>query len=216
MPSRQGPSRVTQGPSRGAQGVSPTYSPQTTTYSPQPLQHRVIEDLRWASLLSERPSCIPASRPKGAKAAGLRFEKALSRHLSGSLHGKWFEFEDRNGHGYCQTDIIYVFHTPITPYAVIIEVKYTLVPGAHTKLQHLYLPIVSAALRMPSVGVVAVKNLDPRFRRGRIYTDLPSAVQAACTNSFPSLIQWSGQALLPSQQSAKPLAQSQSRRIKAA
>jgi hypothetical protein len=155
---------------------------------------RVIEDLKYAILMPHKPECIPVSRPKGAKAAGLRFERSLAKHLKGSLHGRWFEFEDQNGHGYCQTDVIYVFRPR---FAVVIEVKYTLVPGAHSKLQNLYIPVVSHALKMPAVGVVAVKNLDPRYRRGRIYTDLLSAAVASAENGYPALLQWSGQALLP-------------------
>lgn len=155
---------------------------------------RIIQGLRWVKRLPSRPDCIPASRPRGAKAAGLRFERELAKALPTSIHAAWFEFEDRNGPGYCQTDIIHILHPN---FAAVIEVKYTLVPGAHSKLLNLYIPIVSLAFDTEAVGVVAVKNLDPRYRRGRIYTDLPSAAQAAAANSYPALLQWSGQALLP-------------------
>ena len=155
---------------------------------------RIIEGLKWAHPLSAKPDIIPTSRPRGAKAAGLRFEHALAKALPSALHGQWFEFEDRNGHGYCQTDLIYSL---LPLYMVVLEVKYTLVPGAHSKLLNLYLPVVSLALSRPSVGVVAVKNLDPRYRRGKIHTDLHSAAAASATSTYPSLLQWSGQALLP-------------------
>jgi hypothetical protein len=162
-------------------------------------QYRTIVGLRWAHPLPSRPDCIPASRPRGAKAAGLRFERELAKALPSCLHGTWFEFEDKLGHGYCQADVIYTLGYN---FAAVIEVKYTLVPGAHSKLLNLYVPIVSRALNIDCVGVVAVKNLDPRYRRGRIYTDLPSAAQASVANSYPALLQWSGQPLLPSLRSA--------------
>jgi|SRR5215472_12443256 len=156
---------------------------------------RQIEGLKSAIALLERPSCIPQPRPRGAKAAGLRFEKSLFAALSKGIRGQWFSFEDKNGPGYCQTDILYSF---LPRYMVVIEAKYTLVPGAHTKLVNLYLPVASKALNAPVCGVVVVKNLDPRFRRGQIYTDLPSAAAASYEQGYPTLIQWSGQALLPS------------------
>ena len=154
---------------------------------------RVISDLKWAHPLDSRPPCIPTSRPRGAKAAGLRFERELAKHLPSALHGQWFEFEDQNGHGYCQTDLIYSL---LPAYLAVLEVKYTLVPGAHSKLLNLYLPVVSAALSRPAVGVVCVKNLDPRYRRGCIHTDLHTAASHAATTSYPALLQWSGQPLV--------------------
>ena len=156
--------------------------------------HRVILNLRWAHALTSRPDCIPASRPRGAKAAGLRFERALAKQLPTALHGTWFAFEDAQGRGFCQTDIIYSL---LPTYIAVIEVKYTLVPGAHSKLSNLYLPIVSMAMQRPTVGVVAVKNLDPRYRRGRIHTDLEEAALHASESGYPSLLQWSGQQLIP-------------------
>jgi hypothetical protein len=79
---------------------------------------------------------------------------------------------------------------------VVIECKYTLVPGAHSKLCSLYIPVVEAAFDRHACGVVIVKNLDPRFRRGRIYTDLRLAAEAAWMTGYPTLLQWSGQPLM--------------------
>jgi len=129
---------------------------------------------------------------KGAKAAGIRFERALHKALPGSIHGQWFEFEDASGFGYCQTDLLF----PLGGMYVVIEAKYTLVPGAHSKLAGLYVPVVSQAFGGEACGVVIVKNLDPRYRRGRIYTDIQTAAEASWMTGYPTLIQWSGQALL--------------------
>jgi len=116
----------------------------------------------------------------------------LHKALPGSIHGQWFEFEDQDGFGYCQTDLIFV----LGGINVVIEAKYTLVPGAHSKLASLYVPVVEKAFGGEACGVVVVKNLDPRYRRGRIYTDIQAAASASLMTGYPTLIQWSGQALL--------------------
>jgi hypothetical protein len=157
-------------------------------------QHRRIDGLKYAAAVAGRPNCIPLSKPRGVKALGLAFERKLARALPSSIHGQWFEFEDALGFGYCQTDIIMPFLSK--GFIAVIEVKYTLVPGAHSKLSGLYLPVVQAAFNMPAAGVVVVKNLDPRFRRGRIYTSLIDAAEAALDVGYPTLLQWSGQPLM--------------------
>jgi hypothetical protein len=155
---------------------------------------RRILNLKSASALAERPPSIPLNDPKtGAKAAGLRFERLIYSALPSALHGQWFFFEDENGPGHCQPDLIYPF---LPDFFAIIEVKYTLVPGAHQKLNNLYLPVVSAALKAPAAGVVIVKNLDPRYRRGKIYTDLRTAAFAAFDRGHPTLLQYAGQSLI--------------------
>lgn len=170
---------------------------------------RQIYRLKTAVALSEKPACIPQGRPRGAKAAGIRFEKAVFEALSGPagglstprgdapscIRGQWFEFEDENGCGYCQPDIIYPF---LPDFFAVIEVKYTLVPGAHQKLTNLYLPVVSKALKSATAGVVIVKNLDPRYRRGKIFTDLRTAAEVSFNRGYPTLVQWAGQALIRS------------------
>lgn len=155
--------------------------------------HRQIYGLQSAAALLEKPACIPQGRPRGAKAAGIRFEKSVFEALPGGIRGQWFQYEDVNGTGYCQPDIIYPF---LPDFFAIIEVKYTLVPGAHQKLSQLYIPVAEKALKCPCAGVVIVKNLDPRYRRGKIYTDLATAAEIAFHRGFPTLVQWAGQNLI--------------------
>lgn len=179
----------------GGQPLGPTSMP-PALYTPFGGPHRSICGLKLAVPLAARPSCIPNSKPSSlssSKQAGLRLEKQLQAALPGSIRGQWFSYQDDNGPGVCQPDLLY----PFLPYFLcVIEIKYTLVPGAHQKLNSLYIPVVQAALRKPCAGVVIVKNLDPRYRRGRIYTDLKAAADAAFDRGFPTLVQWSGQALL--------------------
>lgn len=154
--------------------------------------HRVIKRLQWAEPLKERPACIPSSRPRGAKGAGLRYERALARHLSEGAHGVWFEFRDENGSGYCQTDHLYSF---LPTFVAVLEVKYTLVLEAYSKLRDFYLPIVSKAMKCPTVGIIIVHNLVPGFEGA--FTDLPSAAVAAEERDYPTVLHWRGQPLMP-------------------
>lgn len=160
--------------------------------------HRVIRNLKWAEPLKERPASIPASRPRGAKAAGLRFERELAKHLSESAHGVWFEFQDDNGHGYCQTDLLYSF---LPDFIAVCEVKYTLVADAFAKLMDLYLPIVSLAMKCPAVGIVIVRNLSPGIFG--VHTDLAEAALASHEAQYPTILHWRGQPLIS--QPAKPV-----------
>jgi hypothetical protein len=120
---------------------------------------RVIEGLRWAKLLDERPGFIPNSRPRGAKAMGLRYERALAKAMPFAKRGLWFEFCDGNGLGVCQTDFIIELERGV----LVLEVKYSWVSEAHLQLEGLYLPVVSMALARRARGLVVCKNLTPNM-----------------------------------------------------
>jgi hypothetical protein len=119
---------------------------------------RRVEGLRWARRLEERPSCIPVGRPRGQKADGVRFERMLAQAFHPSSHGVWWEYSDRNGRGYCQTD--FVFRSGET--LVILECKLTWKPEAEFQLTRLYKPVVSEAMKTDRVSILSVvvcKNL---------------------------------------------------------
>lgn len=105
----------------------------------------------------ERPSSIPVGRPRGAKALGVRYERALARSLPGATHGQWWEFFDANGRGFCQTD----FFLPVGEVIVVLESKYTWTPLGHSQLERLYLPVLRLALRREVLGIVVCKKLVP-------------------------------------------------------
>lgn len=99
---------------------------------------RVIRGLQWAERC-ERPSSIPVGRPRGAKAVGIRYEKALGKALGPSWeHGQWFSFRDINGQGYCQTDFLLI----LPNLAIILECKYSWVKTAYEQIEFLYTPVV--------------------------------------------------------------------------
>lgn len=153
-----------------------------------------VSQVRWASLC-ERPSCIPVQKPsqvRGAKAAGLRYERLFAKQFPQSLHGQWFEYEDRDGHGYCQPDLI----VSLLPKCIIVfEVKYTLTPEAYLQLTQLYLPVVQAAMSAPVIGCIVVRNLASSIASGFFVTaDLDAAIEKAMFE-IP-VLHWIGQSVV--------------------
>lgn len=133
---------------------------------------RRISGLRWARPCP-RPDCIPQGRPRGAKALGVRYEKTLAKALPAASHGQWFEFEDRQGHGWCQVDLMLERNAGIG----LVEVKYTWTQEGHAQLELLYRPVVEAALDKSTVGVVACKALTHETPRRAIAASLAEAFQ---------------------------------------
>jgi hypothetical protein len=152
-------------------------------------------NILWARPI-DRPSFIPQSRPRGAKAQGLRYERRFAEYLKpmGCIHGQWFEFETQSdGIRYCQTDLIY----PISRWLfAVIEVKYSLVDRAYDQLLDLYGPVVEAAYAT-RVGLVHVfKN----NRHGRVLThsSIEEAAQFSIDTGGVGLLRWVGQPVTPS------------------
>jgi hypothetical protein len=77
-------------------------------------------------------------------------------------HGKWFEFRDRNGPGYCQVDVLLEMPRSV----LILEAKYTWVPEGHCQVERLYEPVVAKALGKPARGLVVTKRLVPDMAPG--------------------------------------------------
>ena len=88
---------------------------------------REIQDLRFVKVLRERPSCIPKGRPRGAKAAGVRYEEALaaSSAFAEASHGVWLEFGDARGHGFAQVDFVFA-----TDEAIVVAEAKVVLPAA--------------------------------------------------------------------------------------
>jgi len=101
------------------------------------MSFRSIVGLEYAALCL-RPAHIPKSRPRGVKAAGLRYEKALAAAIPRAEHGQWVEYRDLNGPGHCQMDLLIEGSKRI----VVIECKLTDVEQGFGQLRDLYFPIV--------------------------------------------------------------------------
>lgn len=119
--------------------------------------HRVISGLKWARALDERPASIPVGRARGAKRHGVKYERDFAKALPAATHGQWFEFWDANGRGFCQAD----FLLRVGEIIVVLECKYTWVPGAKFQISQLYAPVVQAAFGAKTVGIVVCKHLVP-------------------------------------------------------
>lgn len=123
---------------------------------------RIIRGLSYAARCP-RPSSIPVGRPRGAKAAGIRYERALAKALpSGFEHGPWFTFRDINGSGYCQPDFLLVLNN----LAVILECKYSWTMAAWGQMELLYVPVLKLALQRPVIGIQLCKRLIPEASAG--------------------------------------------------
>lgn len=140
--------------------------------------HRKVLGLRYAKLLDERPKTIPKGRPRGAKAAGLRYERALEEALGEAAEaGRWFEFEDMNGRGYCQTD----FLIPLIDRLVVLECKYTWTHMGHLQMEQLYFPVIRQMTKKKVSGIVVCKNLLPLMAGVKVCKTLEEALVASAS-----------------------------------
>jgi len=149
------------------------------------MSHRAIEGLRWARFAAQGPFEAPR-RVRGAKAQGLRYEKALAHALRGAEWGRWIEFEDRNGHGWAQPDLFFALREEI----VVLEAKYTWVAEGHSQGELLYKPLLEHLFRKKCRVVVVCKVLTPLTPRGRVFGRLEDAVRASAGGSC--VLHWIG------------------------
>lgn len=143
---------------------------------------------------SARPPGMPKSRARGAKAAGLRYERELAKALPQAKHGQWWQFVDRNGPGYCQTDLLLKTELGL----FVLEVKYTWTPAGHEQLRKLYKPVVEKALGQPVHLVQVCKRLTTEVPRDSVRLELSEAL-ALAANGWPAVLAWIGGSLVPLQ-----------------
>jgi len=145
---------------------------------------RQVRNLLWAKALRERPACIPIGRPRGARAAGVRFESALaSGPLVAAQRGLWIEFADANGHGYAQCD--FVGESAAGPF--VAEAKLTWTPAAYVQLRGLYLPLLRAIYHRSVGAVVVCANLTRETPRSEVAASLPEALARSARGEIPVL-----------------------------
>lgn len=150
--------------------------------------HRVVEGLKWAERRLEGPWGTRGSRPRGAKALGVTYEKALAKALPDALRGVWWEFEDANGGGWCQTDLLLEGRET----TLVLEAKLSWVMQGHSQLELLYKPVLELALGKPVLGVVVCKTLRSGMPASvSITSDLPSALALARSARRP-VLHWIG------------------------
>lgn len=124
---------------------------------------------------ARRPAGLPIGRPRGAKLAGLRYERGLAAEMPEARHGQWFEYRDEAGPGVCQTDLL----LGRDGRCLVLEVKYTWTIEGHRQLEWLYLPVVSAAIARPTLGVVVCRRLVEGMAGVKVARSLDEAFEAA-------------------------------------
>ncbi len=152
---------------------------------------RVVSGLQWAKACS-RPACIPKSRPRGKKAAGLRYERSLASALPWATHGQWFEFEDYKGHGWCQPDVFF----ELSGHIFVLEAKYTWTEAGFRQIEGLYAPVLRNAFRKPVHGVQVCKVLVPEMGGSQVYRSLTDACDGAAAGG-KVVLHWIGAGLEP-------------------
>lgn len=146
------------------------------------MAHRVVRGLQWARFAEKAPFGTP--RGKGAKALGLRYERLLAKALPSAVHGAWFEFQDSNGRGFCQPDLL----TQLGETLVVLEAKYSWVPEGQTQIEYLYKPVLEKVYEKRVIGIVVCKTLRPGVI-GRIVSTLDDALSSAL-NGEVTVLHW--------------------------
>jgi hypothetical protein len=141
-----------------------------------------VSDLRSARLLGERPSHIPIGRPRGAKAAGLRFQRTVGAALEAKLGhnvlvGPWFEYIDSGIRRHCQPD--FIIYRPQSGDFVVAEAKLTWNFEAYEQLWRLYVPVVRRQSGLSVSAMLIVRNLTPETPKKAIFSDFSGAIKAA-------------------------------------
>lgn len=156
------------------------------------MSHRSPIGLICASACN-RPIGLPHGRPRGAKAQGLRYERALARALPWAKHGQWFEYRDRLGLWHCQVDLLAELPSGE---ALVIEAKYTWTMAGHAQIDQLYRPVVGMALRKPVIGLVVCRTLLPETARmAKVTGDLGEGIELA-RQGHRVVTQWLGRSAL--------------------
>lgn len=142
-----------------------------------------------------RPSFIPASRPRGAKALGLRYERAFAKAVPSATHGQWFQYTDDSGPGWCQPDFLLESRKRV----VIIEVKLTDYLGALAQIENLYRPVLRAAYPEKKVlGLVVLRHLSATPKGVKVWSSLREALSASedAPSGAAPLLHWLGTGVL--------------------
>ena len=143
--------------------------------------HRVISGLVYATPC-KKPDNIPTARLRGVKRLGQKYESAFAKALHAlypnvCLSSQWFRFIDRNGHGFCQTDLLLKLPSEV----VIFECKLTDTEKGRSQITRLYLPVVSKVFCLPVRGVVVTRHLTRESEIALVTDQLATAISSPRT-----------------------------------
>jgi len=146
-------------------------------YMSKAKSRKYIHKLRYVKRLKGKPGFIRNHKVYGARKAGLIYERRVATYLQ-ALHprlyhyGPWFEYEDVQGRGWCQPDILFLPYSKKKP-LVIYEIKLTYKPIAEHKLYNVYKPIVEYLYPKRDIKLCQIfKNLTKGFNN--VLIDNPS------------------------------------------
>lgn len=155
--------------------------------------HRVIRSLRIVKPVEHGPKNFPPLPTRGSRGGGIRYEKALAAALAAYDvdHNPWFYFEDANGPGYCQPDLILAQGVDL----FVLEAKLTDCEAGRRQLKELYLPILRHLLGSRVYGITVSRYLTPESDPKSIVDSLEIAILNARSNQIPVLHWRDGQSL---------------------
>jgi len=140
---------------------------------PQPkAHHHVPVGLLWVESAPSGPPRLVQSKPRGAKAAGLRYERSVAKAIPGAVHGPWFRYADQTGSHWCQPD----FYKLLPEAVLVLEAKLTWTPNGHQQIFQLYSPVLGKFFNRPVHGIVVCKNLTPETNLDWVCSDLTGAI----------------------------------------
>jgi hypothetical protein len=113
---------------------------------------RKIEELYYASLLTERPRYIPMpKRLNGSQSQGVAYEKKVVRHLKARFpqarfhYHQWIQFADKNGSGVCEPELFVILRECV----LLFECKRTGTLNGKLQLEGLYKPVLELIFARP-------------------------------------------------------------------
>ena len=128
-------------------------------------RHRIVDGLKWARF-TDKSMPSPNFRNGTLKYKGVQYENRVAKLLQGKygdnlLHGKWIEFEDGNGAGLCQPDLIILDGDKL----IIGECKLKLKGAALHQMGELYEPCLKYMYPDKIIHKVQIcKHLSMRFK----------------------------------------------------
>lgn len=148
---------------------------------------RHVAGLLWAQHTSEGPFG-PQRRKKGAKGAGLGYERKVAKALPQAIFNPWFEYMDANGKGFAQPDFLLPLKGGLL---AILECKLTATPVGKEQLALLYMPLAQFLWpKRQILGVMVTKNLTWASRGPAI--SLEEALQQSLRSTTIPTLHWLG------------------------
>lgn len=149
------------------------------------MSHRKIEQLFSAfETLAPKAFAPGKRRPRGAKGAGIKFEKEVAKAFGArARHGQWFSFFDKNGSGMCQTDLLIVQPTKVFCF----EVKLGNITAGRAQFSELYRPVLERVYKRPVYGIVIARYVSDDPEPRKITNNMLSAIVAAQIGEVPTL-----------------------------